>query len=66
MGSLGAKLAIEGSGFNVGGFLPPMSVHWSTVATGIGVAFLVGAVSGLIPAWQAARLRIVEALRRVE
>jgi len=66
LGSLGAKLAIEGSGFNVGGFLPPMSVHWSTVATGIGVAFLVGAVSGLIPAWQAARLRIVEALRRVE
>ena len=66
LGSLGAKFAIEGSGFNVGGFLPPMSVHWSTVATGIGVAFLVGAVSGLIPAWQAARLRIVEALRRVE
>jgi hypothetical protein len=24
-----------------------------------------GAVSGLVPAWQAARLRIVDALRRV-
>jgi ABC-type antimicrobial peptide transport system permease subunit len=29
------------------------------------VAVLVGAVSGLIPAWQASRLRIVDALRRV-
>ena len=42
-----------------------MSVHWSTVGMGIGVALLVGAVSGLIPAWQASRLRIVDALRRV-
>jgi len=65
IGAVGAKLAIEGSGFNGGGMLPPMSVHWSTVFTGVGVAVLVGAVSGLIPAWQAARLRIVDALRRV-
>jgi len=66
IGSLGAKLLIEGSGFNFGGFLPPMSVYWSTVLTGIAVALLIGAVSGFIPAWQASRLKIVDALRRVE
>ena len=30
------------------------------------IAFVMGAVSGLIPAWQASRLRIVDALRRVD
>jgi ABC-type antimicrobial peptide transport system permease subunit len=43
-----------------------MTVHWSTVWVGIAVAFTIGAVSGLIPAWQASRLRIVDALRRVD
>ncbi len=66
LGSLLAKWAIEGTGFNFGGFLPPMSVHWATVITGIAIATLVGAVSGLIPAWQASQLRIVQALRRVD
>lgn len=65
LGALAAKLAIEGSGFNAGGLLPPMSVHWSTVAAGIAIAVGIGAVSGLLPAWQASRLRIVDALRRV-
>jgi putative ABC transport system permease protein len=65
-GSLLAKGLIEWSGFNFGGFLPPMSVYWSTVFTGIAMALLMGAVSGLIPAWQASRLRIVDALRRVD
>lgn len=65
-GALLAKWAIEGSGFNFGGFLPPMSVYWSTVFIGVGMALLMGAVSGLIPAWQASRLTIVNALRRVD
>jgi putative ABC transport system permease protein len=65
IGSLLAKLAIEASGFNAGGLLPPMSVHWSTVAAGIGIALVIGAVSGLLPAWQASRLKVVDALRRV-
>ena len=63
LGALLAKFLIEWSGFNFGGFLPPMTVYWSTVFTGIGIAFLMGAVSGLIPAWQASRLQIVQALR---
>ncbi len=65
-GSLLAKWLIEGSGFSFGGFLPPMSVYWSTVFTGIAMALLMGAVSGLVPAWQSSRLRIVDALRRVD
>ncbi|HEY3216012.1 MAG TPA: ABC transporter permease [Candidatus Eisenbacteria bacterium] len=66
LGALLAKLVIEGSGFNAGGLLPPMTVGWATVATGIGIAVLMGATSGLVPAWQASRLKIVEALRRPE
>ena len=57
-----AKLLIPGLNLMV---LPPMRVEWSTVVRGVLVAFLLGAVSGLIPAWRAARLRIVDALRRV-
>uniref|UniRef100_A0A832MJ75 ABC transporter permease n=1 Tax=Eiseniibacteriota bacterium TaxID=2212470 RepID=A0A832MJ75_UNCEI len=66
LGALLAKFLIEWSGFNFGGFLPPMSVYWTTVIAGIAISFAVGAVSGLIPAWQASRLRIVDALRRVD
>jgi putative ABC transport system permease protein len=65
-GALLAKFVIEGSKFNAGGVLPPMTVSWATVVTGIGIAVIMGAASGLIPAWQASRLRIVDALRRVQ
>lgn len=66
LGALLAKFAIEGSGFNAMGFLPPMSVYWSTVAVGVGMSVVIGAVSGLVPAFQVSRRRIVDALRRVE
>jgi putative ABC transport system permease protein len=64
IGAIGAKKLV--SGFSMGGLLPPMVVRWSTVWTGIAVALLVGAISGWVPAWQASRLRIVNALRRVD
>jgi len=66
LGALLAKFMIEHYKFNAGGFLPPMTVTWTTVTIGIAVAVLMGATSGLIPALQASRLRIVDALRRVE
>jgi putative ABC transport system permease protein len=62
-GALLARLAVQGADL---GFLPPLVVEWSTVFTGIGVALLIGAVSGLVPAIRASRLRIVDALRRVD
>jgi putative ABC transport system permease protein len=66
LGALVAKFSIEASKFNAGGALPPLVVHWSTVGVGVAIALGIGAVSGFIPAWQASRLRIVEALRRVD
>lgn len=66
VGALLAKFAIEGTDFNAGGFLPPMTVSWTTVVMGLVIALLMGAASGLVPAFQASRLRIVDALRRVE
>jgi ABC-type antimicrobial peptide transport system permease subunit len=36
------------------------------VLTGIAIALMIGAISGLIPALWASRLRIVDALRRVD
>ncbi|TMQ70298.1 MAG: ABC transporter permease [Candidatus Eisenbacteria bacterium] len=66
LGALLAKVVIEGTKFNAVGFLPPMTVSWATVVTGIAIAVLMGATSGIVPALQASRLRIVDALRRVE
>jgi ABC-type antimicrobial peptide transport system permease subunit len=43
-----------------------MVITWNTVLTAIAIAVGIGAVSGFIPAWQASRLRIVDALRRVD
>ena len=65
LGALGARAVVSGNSFP-GGFFPPMSIYWSTVLTGIAIALVIGAVSGLVPAVQASRLRIVDALRRVE
>jgi putative ABC transport system permease protein len=65
LGALGAKLVVSGASVP-GGFFPPMSVYWGTVLSGVAIAVVIGAVSGLLPAMQASRLRIVDALRRVE
>jgi len=65
LGSLGARALVTGTQVP-GGFFPPMSIYWGTVLTGIAIAVVIGAVSGLVPAVQASRLRIVDALRRVE
>ena len=63
-GSLLAKFLLERSGLGLPGF-SVMFVDWETVGLGIGVAALMGAFSGLLPAWQASRLKIVDALRKV-
>jgi putative ABC transport system permease protein len=62
-GAMLAKYMLAGVNL---GFLPPLTIYWSTALTGIAIALTIGAVSGLIPAWQASRLRIVDALRRVD
>jgi putative ABC transport system permease protein len=63
-GSLLAKLLLETSGLPLPGF-STMVVRWQTVGLGLGLAVLMGLVSGVFPAWQASRLKIVDALRKV-
>ncbi len=41
------------------------SVPWQTVAKGTLLSILIGLLSGLVPAWRAARLHVVTALREV-
>ena len=55
----GEKLGISG------GFAPVFAVSPANAVLGIGISALIGVVAGTIPAILAARLRIVDALRRV-
>jgi putative ABC transport system permease protein len=54
------------TGFGEGGFLPGFHVTPGTQLVGAGVALLLTVASGVFPAWQAAKLPVVQALRRVE
>jgi putative ABC transport system permease protein len=54
------------TGFGEGGFLPGFHVTLGTVVVGAAVALLLTVASGVFPAWQAAKLPVVQALRRVE
>ncbi|HSJ15016.1 MAG TPA: FtsX-like permease family protein [Longimicrobiales bacterium] len=49
--------------FDLGGFVPGLSVTPQIAAIGAGVALLIAVASGVVPAWQAGRLRVVDALR---
>jgi putative ABC transport system permease protein len=46
-------------------FLPGFSVKPSTMALGLSIAAGLGILAGLVPAWQAMRLPVVTALRRL-
>jgi putative ABC transport system permease protein len=54
------------TGFGQGGFLPGFRVTPGTMAFGAAVALLLTVASGIFPALGAARLPVVQALRRVE
>jgi len=54
------------TGFGEGGFLPGFHVTLGTAMVGAAVALLLTVASGVFPAWQAAKLPVVQALRRVE
>ncbi len=66
LGLGGAKLLYRLSNFNAGGFLPGFDVTTRTLVIGTGIALLLMLASGLVPALRAARLPVVQALRRVE
>ncbi len=47
-----------------GGFLPTFYFPVRDLILGVGLVFALGVLAGAFPAWQAGRLRIVDALRR--
>jgi putative ABC transport system permease protein len=65
-GGLGLALAIAGIalvGDPTSGMLPPIQLPASEMARGVGIIVALGVMAGLLPALQARRLRIVDALR---
>ncbi|HET8831639.1 MAG TPA: FtsX-like permease family protein [Casimicrobiaceae bacterium] len=50
---------------SVGSILPAFNVSETTIAMQIGAAVVVGIIAAAIPAWNAARIRIVDGLRAI-
>ena len=55
---------ITATGDPTHGLLPAFYFPTSSLIAGVGLVFILGLASGFLPAWQASRLRIVDALRR--
>ena len=66
LGLGGAKLLYRATNFNAAGFLPGFDVTAETLLAGIGIALALMLASGVVPALRAARLPVIQALRRVE
>jgi len=64
LGVFGSKFMF-GPGNPVNNFIQGFQVEWSTVILGLTMATLLGVVSGIVPAWQAMKLPVIQALRRV-
>jgi putative ABC transport system permease protein len=60
-----ALLAVPLLGAKLNGLLPALVLSPAILSLGLGVALIVGAVSGLLPGIGAMRMRVVNALRRV-
>jgi putative ABC transport system permease protein len=66
VGAVAARLMINGEFLSMtGGFIPAFGVGNWNVVVGIGLSALIGLLAAMIPAAMAARLKIVDALRRV-
>ena len=65
IGILGAKLLFDATKFDAGGMLPGFQLKWITVASGIGISLGLGLLSGIVPAIQAARLPVIQAIRKL-
>ncbi|HXP59407.1 MAG TPA: FtsX-like permease family protein, partial [Dongiaceae bacterium] len=66
-GLLGLGLAwlLISRGDPTGGMLPLFFFPTQDVLLGVGISLALGLVTGIFPAWQAMRLRVAEALRRI-
>ncbi|MFP5235051.1 MAG: ABC transporter permease [Acidobacteriota bacterium] len=65
VGLILAVVAIPALSRAMAGLLPPLLVTAKTLAYGVIAALLVGFASGILPAYGAMRMRVVNALRRV-
>jgi len=65
-GGAGLLLAwlVTQQGDPTGGLLPAFFLPTRDIVVGVALIFVLGMAAGLLPAWQASRLRIVDALRR--
>jgi putative ABC transport system permease protein len=50
---------------NMGGFFPYFRLETANMLLGLSLAALLGAGASMLPAWQASKLRVVDAVRRV-
>jgi len=60
-----ARTIVNPAIFSGGGFIPAFGVNGLNIAIGLILSGVIGVLAGAIPATMAARLRIVDALRRV-
>lgn len=67
LGALGGKAFFDSIDISpyTGGMLPFFYVPWSIALQGLAAAVLIGLVSGLLPAINAARMSVIDGLRRV-
>lgn len=65
LGIFGAKLLFAATHFDAGGALEGFTVKGTTLILGLAISLGLGLLSGLVPAWQASRISVVQALRRV-
>ncbi len=66
LGAALARLVMSSDNFTVlSSIVPGFFVSWRNLATALGLAAVIGLIAGAIPATMAARLKVVDALRRV-
>ncbi|MFQ5670729.1 MAG: ABC transporter permease [Acidobacteriota bacterium] len=65
LGVMGAKLLLQAVDISRFLFLPFFYIPWQTALAGMFLAGVIGLASGLVPAWRAASIPVVDGLRRV-
>jgi putative ABC transport system permease protein len=65
VGGVLARVIVSSENFGLGGFIPPFGVSNGTLVEGLALGALIGVLAGVVPATLAARLKIVDGLRRV-
>jgi putative ABC transport system permease protein len=60
-----ARAIVNPNFLSAGSFIPEIGVNNANMLTGLALSVVIGVLAGLIPATMAARLKIVDALRRV-